>query len=818
MNIKVHFIVALIIFLFSSFNLFSQGGDNAAAAAAAPITLPFGAAGTTCGAVNNYSPLNPFVGPPVDWADWLYYFVATSNGVVDVDLSNYFGPGTAIMAYNTVPNALGNNWISTSFTGATPIYSRLSVTVTTGVGYYIMIDHNSNAGFPLTCFNYSLNIKYHVSPPVAPLQPACTNIGYDAGNLGGWIGTYGAVTQNTVGAATPIYTPMYYSTVASQHSVTSGAGTDIYGGFPIVNPLGGGTNSLRLGDVGTFGDIGQYFGGIPGNGGATLEQKFTVTPSNALFIYYYAVVLQDAGIDHTNPEQPFFKTDVYDCLGAPITCGQYLVTGGPGIPGFTLSGSGSNVYWKNWSPVAVDLTPYIGTCVTVKYTVGDCTRGAHFAYAYIDAVCLPLAITGVNIICPTKSTTLSAPNGLFSYSWTPGGATTQTVVVSPTVTTTYTCELTSYASCKTFLTYSVSLYPQPVASAISQTICNGVAANITTTVSPAGGTYSWTPGGSTLSTLSISPSITTSYTCTYTDLNGCQDTALSKVTVNPKPVMVVPPNVSICNSAAVAASSFTSNLAGTTFSWSNSNASIGLGLSGTSNTPSFTATNAGSSPITSVISVTPTSINGCVGLPITYTITVNPIPTVNAVPSATYCNGVLIPLTTFTGNISTSTYSWTNTNAGIGIGASGTGNIASFNGTNLGLAPITGVLTVTPSAFTCVGLPTTFSITVNPLPIITVPTSTNYCSGGIVPVQTFSSNIVSTTYSWTNTNPSIGLGSSGSGNIASFTSVNLGLVPAVGVISVTPTVNGCVGLPASFSITAVFKCFIVINCQVLLVW
>lgn len=660
MKIKIQFAITLIVLLFCTFKTYSQGGDNAAAAFGAPITLPFGAAGTTCGAVNNYSPLSLFVGPgpgflPVsDNADWLYYFVAPFNGVVDVDLSNYFGPGTAIMAYNTVPNALGTNWISTSFTGATPIYSRLSVTVTTGVGYYIMIDHNSNVGFPLTCFNYSLNIKYHVNPPAAPLQPACTNIGYDAGNMGGWIGTYGATTQNTVGATTPIYTPMYYTTVASQHSITSGAGTDIYGGFPIVNPLGG-TNSLRLGDVGVFGDIGQYLGGIPGNGGATIEQKFTVTPANALFVYYYAVVLQDAGVDHTNPEQPFFKTDVFDCTGAAIACGNYLVTGGPGIPGFTLSGSGSNVYWKNWSPVAVDLTPYIGTCVTVRYTVGDCTRGAHFAYAYIDAICSPLAITGINVICPTKSTTLTAPPGLFSYSWTPGGASTQSVVVSPTVTTTYTCELTSYSSCKTFLTYSVSLFPQVVASALSLTVCSGTPANITTTVSPAGGTYSWSPGGTILPSLSVSPLTTTSYTCTYTDLNGCKDTALSRVTVNPLPIMVVPPNVSVCKNNIVAATTFTSNLAGTTFSWTNSNPAIGLGANGTVNTPSFTALNAGGAPITAVISVTPTSVNGCVGVPVSFSITVNPPPLAPTVANATICPSATVTLSAIAPG---GTYKW----------------------------------------------------------------------------------------------------------------------------------------------------------------
>ena len=394
MRIILFFKISLILVFIFTTKLHAQGGDNAAAAAGSPITLPFSASGTTCGHVDNYNPLGPY-GITPDGKDWLYYFCAPTTGVIDIFMSNAYGTPPAIMVYNTVPNATGSNWTQTSFTGANNMNSIVSVSATAGSCYYVMIDNYPTATFTETCINYSLTIQYHVNPPAAPLQPACTNIGYDSGNLSGWIGTTGAVTQGIVTDPTPVYTPLYYTTSVAQHSVTSGAGVDPYGGFPIVNPAGG-TNSLRLGDMGNFGTTNQFFGGVPGNGGATLEQKFTVTPSNALFVYYYAVVIQDAGSDHTNPEQPFFKTDIYDCAGLPVVCGQYLVTGGPGIPGFTLAGVGSNVYWKNWSPVAVDLTPYIGTCVTVRYTVGDCTRGAHFAYAYIDANCSPLAVNSAN--------------------------------------------------------------------------------------------------------------------------------------------------------------------------------------------------------------------------------------------------------------------------------------------------------------------------------------------------------------------------------------------------------------------------------------
>ena len=55
--------------------------------------------------------------------------------------------------------------------------------------------------------------------------------------------------------------------------------------------------------------------------------------------------------------------------------------------------------------------------------------------------------------------------------------------------------------------------------------------------------------------------------------------------------------------------------------------------------------------------------------------------------------------------------------------------------------------------------------------------------------------------SWTNNTISIGLESSGTGNIPSFTALNTSSEPVTAVITVTPTLNGNSGAPESFSIT-----------------
>ena len=283
--------------------------------------------------------------------------------------------------------------------------------------------------------------------------------------------------------------------------------------------------------------------------------------------------------------------------------------------------------------------------------------------------------------------------------------------------------------------------------------------------------------------------------------NTCTGTPTSyTILVNPIPNVVAIPSATYCTGVLVAATAFTGSVTGTTFNWINTNTTIGLGASGVGNTPAFTSSNLTSAAISGVITVTP-SANSCVGTPTNYTVLVNPIPTVNAVPSATYCNGVAVPATVFTGSVTGTTFNWVNTNTTIGLGASGVGNTPAFNATNNTLAPLSGVITVTPSANSCVGTPTNYTVLVNPTPSVLVPPNAVYCGGAIVPISTFTSNLAGVNLSWTNSNPPIGLASAGLGNPPSFTSSNTTASPLIGVISVTPTANSCVGTPASFSIT-----------------
>ena len=240
-------------------------------------------------------------------------------------------------------------------------------------------------------------------------QQSCTNIDFESGNLSGWNATTG-------------YSPLYNSAGCCQSAggaqiVTSGTGTDICGGFPIV--ASGGNFSVKLGNNGT--------GGIADR----LEQTFAVTVSNANFTYRYAVVFEDPG--HALADQPKFQIEMLDSSGVQIPCTYYNVAAGQNIPGFLNSPNCVNVVYKPWTNVSVDLTSYIGQNVTIRFTTYDCSLGGHYAYAYIDGSCTTLQQAINDTICVGQSTTLCAPSGYASYLWngsSVNGQTNQCVVAS----------------------------------------------------------------------------------------------------------------------------------------------------------------------------------------------------------------------------------------------------------------------------------------------------------------------------------------------------------------------------------------------------
>lgn len=145
-----------------------------------------------------------------------------------------------------------------------------------------------------------------------------------------------------------------------------------------------------------------------------------------------------------------------------------------------------------------------------------------------------------------------------------------------------------------------------------------------------------------------------------------------------------------------------------TFEWTNDNTAIGLGASGTGNIQFTPPANLSTQEV-ATITVTPVSA-GCSGDPITFTITVFPLPLTNDPPDIIACAGDFVEVM-FSGDDPNATYHWTVNNIPF-FPPSGEGDIS-------GTVPpipfsINGSVTVHAESNGCVGPSQTFNVTLNP--------------------------------------------------------------------------------------------------------
>ena len=211
------------------------------------------------------------------------------------------------------------------------------------------------------------------------------------------------------------------------------------------------------------------------------------------------------------------------------------------------------------------------------------------------------------------------------------GATTSNLVLNPLSTTTYNL-LYTLNSCTASSSATVTVNPIPVITASNSTICSGENVTLSTNPNLTGGTYLWSPGGQTNSTITVNPTQTSTYSVVYT-LNNCSSLpASSTVTVNPIPVVTVT-NTTIC-SGEQATLNATSTISGGTWNWLPSgqqNSSIIVTpTQNTSYTVEYTVNGCvGSNIVNVTVTQIPTltfsssSIGGCVPLTVSFTNTSN---------------------------------------------------------------------------------------------------------------------------------------------------------------------------------------------------
>lgn len=467
------------------------------------------------------------------------------------------------------------------------MYSKKRSFVNTKYGIQ-SANNNSSLGFkpvlPTSQVNAApcVNEDFEASPPATCTTAACA-----VGNtLTGWTVTQGMVNVVANGncSVPPAGNPGSNLIWVRQTPWTEPAPLGVIGASPF-----GGNKVLQMGN------------NLAGGQFVRISQTFPVTPNNALFRLAYRAALYGA---HACCENPYLKIRLIDCNNNVLNCPQVMV-----LPPSSMCSTVNPTGWvttnqithtPNWQIRSVDLTPYLGSCVTIQIETGDCSWYAHWGYAFVDCECLPMTVTvnniqfpaGSNIVavaaCGVNTATMSAPPGLGPYTWNGPAGSGITNNPNQTITTTmpgnYTLVMNPVGSCAPITkTVNLQFGTFPNAGFTLQNNCTTYTITNTGSGPPAWQTYTIVgPGGP--------PSFSTTATSTVVNLVPNTTYTIYQTVTNPQncpatfSTVITTPNGP--NPAFTSAQSFTQCLNGNQMTF---NAAVSAGSHTYAFTPSANA-------------------------------------------------------------------------------------------------------------------------------------------------------------------------------------------------------------------------------------
>jgi gliding motility-associated-like protein len=288
----------------------------------------------------------------------------------------------------------------------------------------------------------------------------------------------------------------------------------------------------------------------------------------------------------------------------------------------------------NWLPGGSSgSTLLVHPAVTTTYTltVKDATGFAMMDTATVFVKPAPVVNVNSDTICAGQIASFIA-SGADTYTWPAGFTVTgNSATIKPVSSATYTLTGTK-GSCSDTTLFHVIVKTAFSVSVNSAELCTGDSVAL-----KANGAliYTWLPSGTKGASIHVSPAATTTYTVIGTDQSGgCADTAISKVTVDPLPVVKINAPVICAGEKALLTAT-----GAATYNWSTGITSTGINTATAS--PAKTTT----------YTVTGTQ-NNCRDTAV-FTVTVNPAPTVKA-NNADICIGDTAKLTAS----GATTYSW----------------------------------------------------------------------------------------------------------------------------------------------------------------
>ncbi len=357
----------------------------------------------------------------------------------------------------------------------------------------------------------------------------------------------------------------------------------------------------------------------------------------------YTLVVKDALNCRDSINVSVFETDAPATITAFTASTASVCTGQTGVAYSVATQTNVVFYWSFSGPggvmngtgnaITLDFLNFANSGNLSVYAQNSCSMSSVLSMS-IDVQQSPnVTIGGNNTMCANAQEVLTA-SGATSYTWNTG-ATTASVIVSPSTMTVYTVTGTGPGGCIATKEFTVNTLPTPTLQVNVSTVAVCPNQTVAATAIGNGNLFFWSDGfmGANHNVKALT---TTIFTVTNTFTNSCYTQVTFTLNVKPAPIMSITGNTIVCPGGTI---SLTANGADT-YTWSNG---------ATTNTNVFVP--ASSLSLTAI----GTGTNGCIDS-IAQAIKVVSTVTVSVSGNDTICQGQLATLVaSANGNV---TYGW----------------------------------------------------------------------------------------------------------------------------------------------------------------
>lgn len=191
----------------------------------------------------------------------------------------------------------------------------------------------------------------------------------------------------------------------------------------------------------------------------------------------------------------------------------------------TLNASGAATYSWAGGPNTQNyiVSPTVNTTYSVTgYDVSNCSNTKTISVNVTTNTVVIAANSSTPNVCSGSTVILNA-SGANTYSWS-SGASTQSTIVTPTASSTYTVIGTNTAFCSSTQTVFIGVYSLPnlIISTSNSLLCSGQSATLNAS---GANSYTWSTSSNS-SGIIVNPVATTNYTVNGTNINGCNNYAI----------------------------------------------------------------------------------------------------------------------------------------------------------------------------------------------------------------------------------------------------------------------------------------------------